>query len=320
MSLVRIPNLAAVPPGVDLPASSLLDSFLASLNSDHSRRAYAQGINNFVAWAKSSSGGRAGSLRQLVLLYREYLRASGLSSATINLRLAAVRAFFREAADSGTFPPDAAQAVAGVEGVPQRGDKIGTWLTARQVRTLLSLPDRSTRRGKRDFAILAMLFGCGIRRSELAALDLSQITLRENRWVVADLRGKGGRVRTLPIPEAMKDAIDEWTRDANIQKGKVFRRLLKNSRVHGEGLSPEAILQIALRYSLLAQEKDHQFPVVKPHDARRTYAKLCRKKGALLEEIQWNLGHESLTTTERYLGKDEILENSINDRLPIFDT
>lgn len=198
-----------------------------------------------------------------------------------------------------------------------RGTKIGNWLSAPQARRLLSLPDRATLRGKRDYAILALLFCCGLRRAELAAIACDQLQIRESRWVIADLKGKGGRVRTLPVQSALKDAIDEWLYHSEIQKGKIFRRILKNDHVQGQGLSPESVLLIVQQFSRIAQLQDKDFPLMKPHDARRTYAKLCRKAGGQLEEIQQNLGHASLTTTERYLGHDEIIQNSINDRLEL---
>ena len=61
-------------------------------------------------------------------------------------------------------------------------------------------PDRSTSKGKRDYCILALLVGCGLRRRELANLTIEDIQMRENRWVIADLSGKGGRIRTVASP------------------------------------------------------------------------------------------------------------------------
>ena len=70
---------------------------------------------------------------------------------------------------------------------------------------------------------------CGARR--LSHLDMSHIQMREGRWVLADIRGKRGRVRTVALPASAKAAIDEWTRAAGITSGPVFRRLTKSGRV-----------------------------------------------------------------------------------------
>jgi integrase len=76
------------------------------------------------------------------------------------------------------------------------GNPAGNWLTRAQAKELLAVPDRSTLKGKRDCVILALLVGCALRRNELAELDVETIQQREGRWVLADLEGKGRRIRT----------------------------------------------------------------------------------------------------------------------------
>ena len=71
-------------------------------------------------------------------------------------------------------------------------------------------------RAKRDYAMLAMLFGCGFRRSELVGLELDDIQMRQGHWAVVDLIGKGGHIRTVPIPNWVKAALDQWTRAAGV--------------------------------------------------------------------------------------------------------
>ena len=92
-------------------------------------------------------------------------------------------------------------------------------------RDLLAQPEIETTGGKRDRAILAVLLGCALRRSELAALDCGHIQQRNGRWVFVDLVGKGKRVRTLPIPLFVKVAIDAWTAAAGLSEGPLFRRV-----------------------------------------------------------------------------------------------
>ncbi|MGD0773917.1 MAG: tyrosine-type recombinase/integrase [Candidatus Solibacter sp.] len=70
----------------------------------------------------------------------------------------------------------------------------------RQAQTLLNTPDTSTTKGLRDRAILAVLLGCGLRRSEVAALTVGHVQQRDGRWCIVDLVGKQGRVRTIPMP------------------------------------------------------------------------------------------------------------------------
>jgi site-specific recombinase XerC len=80
--------------------------------------------------------------------------------------------------------------------------------------------------------MLAMLFGCGFRRSELVGLELDNIQMRQGHWAVVDLIGKGGHIRTLPIPNWVKAALDQWTQSAGGFEGKIFRAVV-NRRVVG---------------------------------------------------------------------------------------
>ena len=96
-------------------------------------------------------------------------------------------------------------------------------------------------RAKRDYAMLAMLFGCGFRRSELVGLELDEIQMRQGHWAVVDLVGKGGHIRTVPIPSWVKTALDNWTRAANVTEGKVFRAVARKGKVWGRGLSQNVV-------------------------------------------------------------------------------
>jgi len=86
-----------------------------------------------------------------------------------------------------------------------------------------------------------MLFGCGFRRSELVGLDLDDIQMRQNHWAVVDLVGKGGHIRTVPIPNWVKDALDQWTREAGVSEGKIFRAVARKGKVRGRGISQNVV-------------------------------------------------------------------------------
>ena len=99
-----------------------------------------------------------------------------------------------------------------MKGVRRLGVRLGDWLTADRGRRLLRQNDLMTVRERRDHAMLAVLIGCGLRRGELLALRLESLQQREEHWVVADLVGKGGHVRTVPVPTWVKVTIDTWHR------------------------------------------------------------------------------------------------------------
>jgi site-specific recombinase XerC len=131
-----------------------------------------------------------------------------LSAATINLHLCAIRRLADEAAEISMLSPELAIGIRRVKGVKRLGRRIGNWLSGDQAQNLLNSIPQSTPRGRRDSALIGLLLGCGLRRPEAVGLRSDQIQLREGHWVVADLYGKGGRLRTVPVPGWCKALID----------------------------------------------------------------------------------------------------------------
>ena len=95
-----------------------------------------------------------------------------------------------------------------------------------------------------DQAMVAMLIGCGYAALNCLTLQLESIQQREEHWVIADLVGKGGHVRTVPVPAWVKKHVDAWTAAAAITHGAVFRAIDKAGRVWGEGMSPKVLWDV----------------------------------------------------------------------------
>jgi integrase len=283
---------------------------LNSLTSASGQRTYDHAIREFVAWYCSEP--RLAFNRTVVLRYRIHLEQRGYAPATINLRLAAVRRIAYEAADAGLLSPELAAGIRRVKGVRRIGVRLGNWLTPEQGRRLLTCAVPSTARELRDHAMVATLIGCGLRRAELLALRLECIQQREEHWVIADLVGKGGHVRTVPIPAWVKRHIDAWTSAAGVRHGTVFRAINKAGCVWGDGMSPKVLWDVVRAAAARAGIEK-----LAPHDLRRTCARLCHVAGGDLDQIQFLLGHVSIQTTERYLGCKQKLRIAVNDRLGI---
>ena len=130
--------------------------------------------------------------------------------------------------------------------------------------------------------------------------------------MIADLVGKGGHVRTVPIPTWVKNAVDAWTAAAHISDGPVFRAINKAGRVWGNGMSPKVLWDVVRAAAARAG-----IDKLAQHDLRRTCARLCHLAGGELDQIQFLLGHVSIQTTERYLGCKQKLRVAVNDRLGI---
>src|SRR5258705_3705172 len=182
---------------------------LDSVSSPITKRIYNLGLDEFFAWYGLES--RPGFTKTTVSSSRVSLEARGLGSISINVRITAVRKLGVEAADNGLLAPELAAGITRIKGVKMKGVRVGNWLTVRQAQALLNAPDTSTSKGLRDRAILAVLLGCGLRRSEVAAVAVGHIQMRDGRWCIVDLLGKHGRVRTIPMPTWVKVAIDAWT-------------------------------------------------------------------------------------------------------------
>jgi site-specific recombinase XerD len=279
---------------------------LNSLTSPASRRVYKYAIEKFVAWYCSEP--RIAFNRIVVVRYRIHLESLCLAANTINQQLAAVRRLAHEAADAGLLSPDLAAGIARVKGVKQLGQRSGNWLTQEQSTDVLRRSRGESLRAKRDSAMLAMLFGCGLRRSELAGLELDDIQTRQGHWAIVDLIGKGGHVRTVPIPHWAKHTLDEWLGAAGITNGRVFRAVARGGKIWGFGIS-ENVVWYVVRSCCQRAGLEH----IAPHDLRRTCAKLCHTNGGELEQIQFLLGHASVLTTERYLGCKQNLGHPVND-------
>jgi len=301
-----LPVPAPSPVSIDLDCLERLA--LSGISAPNSRRAYSHALADFVCWYRAGARGPLSKL--LVQDYRAQLESRGLAPATINIRLSAIRRLAGAAADAGLLPADVAASVASVSGARKLGARAGNWLTREQASALLQAPAADTLKGTRDRALLALLIGCGLRRAEIAGLDLAAIQQRDGRWVIVDLVGKGRRVRTVPIPNWTKAILDRWLAPAQIRDGKVFRPIDKAGRLAGDSITPKVVWWIVLHYAVPLG-----FGNLAPHDLRRTCAKLCRASGGDLEQIQLLLGHASIQTTERYLGTRQNLTDAVNDHL-----
>jgi site-specific recombinase XerD len=280
---------------------------LDSVTSAHSRRAYEKALDDFLAWYRSAP--RGPFCKAVVQEYRARLEAAELAASTINVRLAAIRKLAQEAADNALLAPELAAGISRVRGAKALGVRAGNWLAKEQAEELIAAPDPETLKGKRDRVILALLLGCGLRRNEVAGLTFEHVQQRDGRWAIIDLEGKGGRVRTVPMPGWAKVAIETWGEAAGLSSGRILHPINKGNHLTHAGMSPQSVFMIVQTYA-------HQLGIqAAPHDLRRTSAKLAHKGRAALEQIQLSLGHATILTTERYLGVRQDLNDAPCDHL-----
>src|ERR1022692_2995980 len=244
--------------------SRLKALLLDSVSSPITRRVYNLGLDEFIAWFIAEPR-PVGFTKATVTAWRVALEARKHGPISINVRITAVRKLAVEAADNGLLAPELAAGIARIKGVRSHGVRVGNWLSLQQAQALLNAPDITTKKGLRDRAMFATLLGCGLRRSELAALTMKYFQMRDSRWCIVDLVGKHGCVRTVPMPTWSKNAIDEWTAEAAVTEGHLFRPINRGDQVLGNRLSEKVVWQMLKSYVVAAG-----LPDIAPHDLRRT--------------------------------------------------
>lgn len=279
------------------------------LTSPHSRRAYARALRHYCDWHLREGWPRLS--RASVQAWLAASLADGTSAASANQALSAIKRLVREAAHNGLLEHDVAAGIAAIEGIRQRGVRLGNWLDRATAERMLALPDPATLAGKRDRVLLGLLLGCGLRRQEAATLLLEQVQARDGRPLIVDLLSKGGRVRTVPMPAWVRTAIEAWVKAAGVDGGRLLRPVNKGDKLAGDSMGAAAVYAIVHRY---AERLGLQLA---PHDLRRTFAKLAWKGEAKLDSIQVALGHAQLATTQRYLGTGLDLQDAACDHLGV---
>lgn len=286
----------------------IIEMVIDALPSENSRRAYQRHLEEFFNWHQSKN--RPELNKALINSYKKELRSDGHSSASINQKLSAIRKLATEAEDNNLLDSRIANGIRAVKGMPQRGTRTGNWLTKEEAQMWINAPDKKTLKGLRDRAILSVIIGCGLRRAEVSILSFKHIQQRESRWAIVDIVGKRDKMRTVPMPSWAKSAIDSWVYTAHIEEGSIFRRVNKGGNLMGDGVTDQAIYNIVVYYAEKLKKQG-----IAPHDLRRTFAKLAHKGGSPIDQIQLSLGHDSINTTEKYLGVEQDLTDAPCDHL-----
>ena len=284
--------------------------------SENTRRAYRRAVKGFMEWfdqQKAQDQISHGFSRPMVLAYIDSLLERDLSPATINIHISALRALAKEFQYAKYLDKDQADAIMDIKNIPVRGSKTGVWLTKRQARKLLDTPDPETLKGKQELLILALFLGCALRREEAAELTCDQIKPINDHWAIVNLRGKGNKTRTIPIPTWALDIIHDWQNATGIREGKILRSVSRWDKLQGPNRQSDGSMTAqAIYLNVKKLVKRAGLPDLAPHSLRRTWAKTAYLQNAPLDQISLILGHSSIKTTEVYLGLNGIdLDNPV---------
>lgn len=203
---------------------------------------------------------------------------------------------------------------------PHKGTKAHIWLSQAQVKLMTSIcPD--TLEGKRDYIVLGLLLGAGLRREELVTLTFDAVKQQPTKSgkmrTVLEVTGKGAKSRVIPISDKLAARLAEWKEivggaSRQAQSGGYIARSLGMKKELGDSLSAVAVFEIVRKYGEKIGMEN-----LAPHDLRRTYAQLGYEAGVPITQLSTLLGHANVATTQRYLNLALDLESTASDFVPL---
>ena len=259
--------------------------------SPHTVAAYAADLRQFLEFLSPPEMAPPEPPAVDLLMLREWLAAlyrMKLEAVSIRRKLAAVRGLFRFLLREGIVRVNIGRLVR----TPKAPQKLPDVMTPEQVNTLIDgvAADKLERPFPvRDRAIFELLYGCGVRVSELAGLNLEDVD-RAERWL--RVRGKGRKERQVPLPGQAAGALERYLSQRPVVRDE--RAVFLNHR--GQRLTARGIRGIVKLYATLISGD----PSIHPHSFRHAYATHLLADGADLRSIQELLGHARLSTTQKY--------------------
>lgn len=258
-------------------------------DSPHTLRAYKNDLKEFFNFAKIE-------LEKIdTMVIRGFISEQilkGNSKTTVSRKLSTIRSFFSYLYSEGIITINPARVISSLK----IKRKLPKFLTVDDVFKLVEAPTENKFTVQRDKALLELLYGCGIRVSEICNLNLEDVELKDG---FIKVRGKGNKERIVPTGQKAKEALKKYLAIKQILKIKNNfssdeTPLFINNR--GKRLSDRQVRRIVLKYAKAIGILDK----ISPHTLRHTFASHLLMEGADLRVIQELLGHSSLSTTQIY--------------------
>lgn len=289
LTAAQFHQLADVPPEL---------TWLANIDNLQTRRAYQVDLTEFMAFTGIDQPKQFRIVtRAHMLAWRRDLEKRKLSGATIRRKLAALSSLFDYLCEANAISGNPVQGVKRPKIETQEGKTPA--IGDHQVRSLLSAPDTTTLRGRRDYAILSTLLYHGLRRAELCVLTVSD--LQQRRGVMhLRIHGKGGKLRHVPLHPSSAEAINAYLESAGHAgdaQGALFRPASNNTRVGSAAITPDGVYKMLAGYAASLKIDVAGFG---PHALRATAATNALEHEADIAKVQEWLGHANIATTRMY--------------------
>ncbi|WP_300898651.1 site-specific tyrosine recombinase [uncultured Duncaniella sp.] len=264
--------------------------------SENTRDGYTRDVRRFLSWLASDSSG-VGSLRdvttEVLRLYLGDLNDVGIALRSRARIVASLRSFF-----GWLFMEDYIATNPGeLLESPRLGLHLPEVLTVEEIDSMIASIDYSKEECQRDRAMMEVLYGCGLRVSELVTLEISRLFPQEGFLIV---RGKGDKERMVPMSDTSIEEIDAWMTDRARLKVKPGDENILFLNRRGGRLTRQRAFQIVKGLAEAAGIRKN----ISPHTLRHSFATHLLEGGANLRAIQQMLGHESIATTQIYIHLD----------------
>jgi site-specific recombinase XerC len=235
--------------------------------------------------------------------------AERLAPATANRFLAALRGTLKAAFKLGLITADHYTRVSMIE--PVRGSRLpkGRDVSGGELRALFDACDSRTAGGARDAGLLAILFGGGLRRAEVVALDLDSFDPATGALVIL---GKGRKERKGWVTNGSREALDAWLAIRGADPGPLFLPVRRGGHIERRRMTDAAVAELVHRIALKAR-----VAALSPHDARRTFVGSLLSLSVDLSTVQQLAGHASPTTTARYDRRSEQTRKAASELLHV---
>jgi integrase len=224
--------------------------------------------------------------------------AASYAPATANKILSALRGVLHEAFRLGQMSAEDYTRASDLQGVKGQSAPRGRALKTGELVALFGACDASTAQGARDAALLAVLYGAGLRRAEVVGLDVADFDVDSGELRVRS--GKGRKARTAYVTNGARDALEAWLDLRGSEAGPLFLAVGKSDDVRPGRITTGAVYQIVARLQTAAKVKPFS-----PHDCRRSFITALLAAGNSIAVVQKLAGHASVNTTARYDRSDE---------------
>jgi len=253
--------------------------------SAHTTQAYATDLHQFIQFLDSRHLSSLESVRKGTLrAYVRILIEAGMAKKTVARKIACLRSFFKFLRRRSVISSNPALSLL----TPKLERTLPTYLDERSAGAMLDQPDRSTGEGRRDAAILELLYSTGIRLGELIGLNHGDADLENGTVRVS---GKGRKVRIVPIGRQAIAAVKAYLGTKPRRPADPLFTLKNGKRCY-----PEMVSRMVKKYIARVSELEHK----SPHVLRHSFATHLLNRGADLRAVKELLGHESLSTTQIY--------------------